>query len=196
MRKRYSYLIPVLSLVLDLLLIVAVVFYVNDKEYLNQSFLIFAIVFWIISTQLTNYYRVNRQTSIFRTFTLIVIQAVVFILGFFSYFSIFREGDVVHHQFKILTSILLGVTFLKLLLFYALKRYRSQGKNYRKVIVLGYDETSQNVIQLFKNRSDLGYRFQGFFTDNEVDDEGNLGKIKDSLSYLQKKGIEQLIFKK
>ncbi len=191
-KKGYSHLIPSLSLVIDLLLINAVVIVVHDKEYLNQSFFLFANLFWIVSTQLTNYYRVSRQNSIFRLFSLITIQAFVFILGFFSYFTIFREGDVVHSQFKTLTSILLGVAFLKILIFYALKRYRTVGMNYINVVLIGFDETSKNMMQLFKNRSDLGYRFQGFFTNKELDHKDYLGNIKQSYNYMKRNKIDEL----
>ncbi len=192
MNKRYSHLIPSLSLAIDLLLINAVVIVVHDKEYLNQSFLLFANIFWIVSTQLTNYYRVRRQNSIFRLFSLIAIQAFVFILGFFSYFAIFREGDVVNNQFKILVSILFGVALLKLLIFYALKRYRSVGMNYINVVLIGFDETSKNIIQLFKSRSDLGYRFQGFFTNKELDHKDYLGNIIQSYNYLKENNIDEI----
>ena len=192
MNKRYSHLIPSLSLVIDLLLINAVVIVVHDKEYLNQSFLILANLFWIVSTQLTNYYKVSRQNSIFRMLSLTAIQAAVFILGFFSYFSIFREGDVVHNQFKILTSILLGAALLKLLIFYALKRYRAVGMNYRNVVLIGYDETSKKIIQLFKNKTNLGYHFKGVFTNKVVEHNDYLGNIEQSYNYVKNNNIDEL----
>ena len=192
MNKRYSHLIPSLSLVIDLLLINAVVIVVHDIEYLNKSFLLFANLFWIVSTQLTNYYKVSRQNSIFRMFSLTAIQAVVFILGFFSYFSIFREGDVVHNQFKILTSILLGAAFLKLLIFYALKHYRAVGMNYSNVVLIGYDETSKKIIQLFKNKTNLGYHFQGFFTNKVLEHNDYLGNIEQSYNYVKNNNIDEL----
>lgn len=64
--------------------------------------------------------------------------------------------------------------------------------NYRKVALVGYDESSKSVIKLFKNRSDLGYRFQGFFTDKLIKSNENLGGLKDSFSYISKNGIDEL----
>lgn len=192
MSNRYSHLIPLLSLIIDLLIINVVVFVVNDSNYLNPSFLLFATIFWFISTQITNYYHVTRQTSIFRVFSLIAVQVLLYALGFFAYFNIFREGEVVHNQFKILVTTVTLTSILKLLTFYALKKYRRSGMNYRKVALIGYDESSKSVIQLFKNRPDLGYRFQGFFTDKEVGSNEKLGNLKESFSYLSKNGIDEL----
>lgn len=192
MSNRYSHLIPLLSLIIDLVIINTVVFIVNDVNYLNASFLLFANIFWFISTQITNYYHVNRQTSIFRVFSLVAVQVLFYALGFFAYFSIFREGEVVHNQFKILVSTVTLTSILKLLTFYALKRYRRSGMNYRKVALVGYDESSKSIMQLFKNRPDLGYRFQGFFTDKEVESSERLGSLKESFNYLANQGVDEL----
>lgn len=169
-----------------------IILVVDDREYLKSSFIIFLNVSWFLSSLLTNYYKVDRQTSVFRVFSLLILQMVVFILGFFSYFSIFREGDIVNNQFIIVTSIIAVISSFKFVIFYALKRYRTIGMNYRKVILIGFDETSKNIIQLFNDRPDLGYRLQGFFSDKETESKYSLGSISESYNYLETNVIDEL----
>jgi len=86
---------------------------------------------------------------------------------YFAYFGVFKEGQIVNNQFLIFVSILFGVSIFKFLSFFALKKYRLAGKNYRNVVIIGKDDTSKKIANLFKERKDLGYRYFGFFSDNE-----------------------------
>jgi putative colanic acid biosynthesis UDP-glucose lipid carrier transferase len=88
-----------------------------------------------------------------------------------------------------------------------LKKYRALGKNFRTTIVVGYDQPSKDVIKLFKSKSNLGYKFLGFFSESKYkhkDYRGNLSQLFDfvkehqvdemycSLSYLDSKQVKTL----
>lgn len=191
-KNRYSYLLPIISLTLDLLLINVIVVFVNDINYLNILFVSFSNLFWILSTQLTKYYKVNRQTSIYRVFSLIAQQSIIYGLGFFSYFAVFREGDVVDNQFKILISTLVAITLIKLFIFYALKWYRKEGMNYRKVVVIGFDDNAQKIIKIFNKKTDLGYRYQGYFSNKKSTKKDYLGSFQNSLDYLKTNSVDEV----
>ena len=90
-------------------------------------------------------------------------QFLIFILGYFAYFGVFKEGDIIHNQFLILSSILGSITVFKFIGYFLLKKYRSLGNNYRTTIVLGYDYSSKKVIKIFLSKANLGYKFLGFF---------------------------------
>jgi len=162
LKKRYSYFIRPLFLIIDLFIINGVILYINDIHYLNSYFITYISLFWILISFFSNFYKVYRFTKIYRIFSLLFIQFALFTLVYFTYFGIFKEGEVVHNQFIILTSILAGITLFKFISFYALKRYRLEGKNYRNVVVIGLDDTSKGVINLFNSRADLGYRYFGW----------------------------------
>ncbi len=192
MKKRYSYFIRPLFLIIDLLIIYGVILYISDIHYLNTYFITYISLFWIFISFFSNFYKVYRFTKIYRIFSLLFIQFTLFTLVYFTYFGIFNEGEMVHNQFRILTSIIGGISLFKLSSFYALKRYRLEGKNYRNVIVLGLDDTSKEVINLFKDRADLGYRFFGFFSDKESNDEKYLGKLNNSFDYILENSIDEI----
>jgi putative colanic acid biosynthesis UDP-glucose lipid carrier transferase len=171
-------------LLLDLAIINFVVFYISDKEYLNVFFLIYASVFWLISTSLIGFYKVYRFTTAYRIFTLLTLQFSMFILGYFAYFGIVREGVIVNNQFIILSIIISGITFFKFLSFYVLRSYRSRGNNYRKIVFIGLDSSTKKMTKLFNKKSNLGYRYLGFFSDKKSDKKEKLGSFKDSFNFI------------
>ena len=191
-QNRYSYLIKPLLVFTDLLIINAVLFIVYDKEFLNIYFSSYISIFWVIISLFSNYYKVYRFTKIYRILSLLALQLFLFILVYFSYFGIFREGDIVHNQFLILTSILFGLIVFKFLSFYGLKLYRKEGKNYRNVVIIGQDDTSDTVAKFLVNKVDLGYKYHGFFTDEPQSSEYYLGTLEDSFEYIIKNSIDEI----
>ena len=123
-----------------------ILYYVSDLEFYNLSFIIYIISFWTLSSFLTNYYKVLRFTKILRILSLTFRHFFIFILGFFAFFGIFKEGSIINDQFLILSSILISTFFSKVVSFILLKWYRNLGRNYRKVIVIGIDDSSKKII--------------------------------------------------
>ena len=192
MKKRYSKFIKPLMLLLDLIIINTVLFYVSDKAYLQSSFLFYINAFWIVSSFFIGFYKIYRHTKTYKILSLLAFQFTLFFLGFFTFFTLFREGEIVNNQTLILTTIYISVTLFKLLFVFALKKYRSSGKNYRKVIVLGIDPSAQKIIQLFQNKKELGYVFFGFFSDKDSEKKCFLGKIKESFGYVLENDIDEI----
>lgn len=192
MKKRYSYLIKPLQIVLDILIINVIVYFISDKEYLNISFLSYITIFWLVMSYFLGFYTVYRYTHVLRIFTILGKQFLIFILGYFAYFGIFREGDVVNNQFLILTSVIISISFVKLLWLLLLNKYRSLGNNFRTTIVLGYDESAKNIIKLFKSKSNLGYNFLGFFSDKTYKNKEYLGTLKNVFEYVVENQVDEI----
>ena len=163
-----------------------------DKEYLNFYFLTYITAFWIISSYISGFYKVFRFTKVLRILTLLARQFLIFILGYFAYFGIFREGYIINNQFLILFSILISITIFKFIGYFLLKKYRSLGNNYRTTIVLGYDDSSKKVIQIFQSKANLGYQFLGFFSDKEYKKSHYLGTFKDSFKYVEENTVDEI----
>lgn len=179
-------------IVIDLFIIIGVIFFVSDKEFYNPYFLSYSIASWLIIAYNTNFYNVYRYTHPFRLVKLLAIQFLVFTLGFFTYFTVFKEGTIVNNQFLILTSIFGGISFFKIASFYILRKYRLQGKNYRNVIIIGLDDTSKKITNFFNTKADLGYRFLGFFSDKKNKHKKYLGSLKDSFEYILKNNVDEM----
>ncbi|WP_299713028.1 undecaprenyl-phosphate glucose phosphotransferase [uncultured Tenacibaculum sp.] len=194
MKKRYSTYIPIIFLLVDLLIINLSLYLIKDKEYLNSLFLIYINAFWCISSLVTQFYKIYRHYNYFKLLSSLTTHFLVFILGFFTFFTIFREGDVVNNQTKVLVTIISSITIAKLLSFYALKSYRRIGNNYRKVIILGADNSTKKLVEIFTTKKELGYQFLGSFSNREHQQElGYLvGDLKSYENFVLNENIDEI----
>ena len=192
MKKRYSILIRPFQLFLDIFLINLIVYFIYDNQYVNFSFLSYITLFWVIISYFLGFYKVYRFTKVLRILTLLARQFFMFTLGYFAYFGVFREGQVVNNQFLILSSIFVSVTFFKLLSFFLLKRYRALGNNFRTTVILGFDESAKKIIKIFESKANMGYKFLGFFSDREHKNQSYLGKIYDVFDFVTKNEVDQI----
>ena len=190
MKYRYSFLITPLQLVIDCLSIFMILYFVSDQEFYNLIFITYILSFWTLSSVLTDYYKVLRFTKFLRLLSLTFRHFFIFILGFFTFFGIYKEGFVVHNQFLILTSILLTTFSLKIIFYFSLKWYRNLGKNFRKVVVIGVDDSSKKIISLFNQNKTLGYKYLGYFTNRVNTDK--LGTIEDSFQFILDNTVDEI----
>jgi len=192
LKKRYSYLIRPLQILIDVLVINFVAYYISDREFFNVNFLTYISLFWLASSYFSGFYKVYRFTNELRIITLLVRQFLIFLFGYFAYFGVFREGVVVNNQLLILISIALAVTFFKFSSYFLLKKYRSLGKNYRTTIVLGYNDSSKKVMKIFRSKANLGYKFLGFFANRVYKNSSYLGSFKDYFQYMDDHGVDEV----
>lgn len=192
MRKRYSIYLKPLSIFFDLLIINLVVFFIYDFQFLNTLFLIYISLFWLLSSSIFGYYRTNRNTKLYELFKLLFSQTIIFILGYFTFFGFFREGEIVNNQTKILITIITLLWVFKLFLFYGIRFYRSKGNNYRKVVVLGCDSSTTKIKEVLKEDKELGYQYLGFFSDKVKNNKEYLGVIKVSFAFILKNEVDEI----
>ena len=192
MKKRHSYLIRPLQRTLDLIIINLIFYFIHSFEYFNFYFLAYISAFWLISSYSLRFYEVYRFTRVLGVLKLLARQFFIFILGYFAYFGIFREGDVVNNQFIVLVFVIISISFLKFLWFFLLKRYRSLGNNSRTTVVLGFDQSAKNIIKLFKSKSNLGYKYLGFFSNRKHKIKEYLGNLADVLKYTNENEVDEI----
>ncbi len=192
MKKRYSFLISPLQIIIDILLINVIVYFISDRAFLNVSFLSYTSVFWFITSYFLGFYKVYRYTRFLSLIRLLSSQFVLFILGYFAYFGIFKEGIVVHNQFLILTSIIFSISIVKFLWLLFLKKYRAVGNNFRTTVVVGLDDSSKNIIKLFKSKSNLGYKYLGFFSKKDSENNEYLGDVNDLFNYITENSVDEI----
>ena len=190
MKHRYSFLISPLKLFIDCLSIFLVIYFTSDSDYYNLAFIGFIISFWTVSSILTKYYQVLRFTKFLRLLRLATRHYFIFTLGFFVFFGIYKEGFIVNNQFLILTTILITTFSLKILIFFSLKWYRNLGRNFRKVVVIGIDDSSKKIITLFNKNKTLGYKYLGCFSNKIYNDK--IGSIEDSFQFIIDNSVDEI----
>lgn len=192
MKKKRSILIRPLIVIIDLILIISIIYFISDKEYLNLSFVFYIIAFWLFISYYTKYYNVYRYTHVSRLVTLLLSQFFIFSLAYLSYFSVFKEGEIVNKQFLVFALIFFAVSSTKFLIFYLLKKYRSKGRNYRNIVLFGEVGSARKLENLFHHKNDLGYRFFGFFSDKVYKSKNYLGALDRGFSYIINNKIDEV----
>lgn len=190
--KKYSILIRPLFILFDVLVLNIVVYLFSIEDHLNLQFSSYLTSFWLIISFYTKFYNVYRYTHVLKLLSLLGAQFFIFLLAYFAYFAIFKEGIFVAYQANVVFTFTCVITFFKFFSFFLLKKYRVIGKNYRSVIVFGESKSAQNVISLFSNKQDLGYRFSGCFSDKLNKGTNYLGSIEDGQEFAQKNYIDEI----
>lgn len=190
--KKYSHLIKPFIKLYDIFIINFVVFLYADENYLNLNFYLYVTIIWVIISYYTKFYQVYRYTHILKLSSLIVAQFLIFLLAYFAYFSIFKEGEVIARQSNTVFWFTIGVVLSKYVFFFFLKSYRQSGKNYRNVIIFGESKSAQNIASLFHQKNDLGYRFIGYFSNSSKITKHHIGTIKEGLLFAIENQIDEI----
>lgn len=192
MRTKNSIYIRPIIVLIDLILINIIAYSVSYKDFFNVYFLSYSCISWLFISYYTKFYNVYRYTHISKLLTQSLAQYFIYLLAFLSYFSVFREGQIVNNQALFFIYTIISITFFKFLIFFLLKKYRSDGKNYRNIILFGSYSSARVLEDLFHYKNDLGYRFCGFFSDKIFESKKYLGHTNDGFSYTLNNDIDEV----
>jgi putative colanic acid biosynthesis UDP-glucose lipid carrier transferase len=197
-RGRYSWVLRPILRVYDLFIINLLAYnllsfnsqnlYFFSSNLLNNKhllFLVYSVVFWLLSTLLLKFYNVYRYTSLLNILSLLVKQFFTFGIIVFAFEGIFRSINVqAADTVKYLLYVFMAIAVAKLLSYYILKYVRIHLRgNLRNIVVIGSGESIQELEKIFLNKKELGYNIKGVF--NNSDDKNRSGSISDSFNYLE-----------
>jgi putative colanic acid biosynthesis UDP-glucose lipid carrier transferase len=192
LRQKKSVFKRPLIIIIDLLLISIIVHTIPDKEYANFHFLSYILIFWLSIAYYTKFYKVYRYTQVSILVSLVLSQFFIFSLAFLSYFTVFREGEIINNQVLLFSLIIGFITFFKFSIFFLLQKYRSEGNSYRNIVYFGDHSSSKKLEVLFHSKNKWGYRYFGFFSNNSVDSKNYLGHSKKGFKYIEQNEIDEI----
>ncbi|MDQ3394472.1 MAG: undecaprenyl-phosphate glucose phosphotransferase [Bacteroidota bacterium] len=160
------------------------------QDYINL--LIFFNVAWIVLILLLKPYSIARTSRISeilrRHLTLVILHlllAAVYFVALENY-SYSREHVLITYGIYIVLLLGWKVFFTSLL-----RIYRKKGFNYRKVVIVGYGELSEELRKYFRVHPEHGYRLLGFF-DNKHTGPNILGNFKSLKEYALQNEIDEM----
>ena len=202
---RYSKFIKPLFLIIDLSIInVSVLFF--DTNITNTNFFIAYIsLLWLLISIKNQFYEVQRHSRVIQIVTLLFRQIILFALILYAFIGIFKQPNISRLSLGYyLLSVFVLITFFKFFTFFLLSKYRTLlGGNLRRVVVIGRNEKTRQLIHTFNTRLEFGYKFKKQFCTN--DDtftiekciayvlENNIDEIYSSVAELSNKQINKLI---
>mgnify|MGYP001565191507 FL=1 len=190
-KGRYSSLIRPLFGFIDLVIINMAVFYFEINLENVYAFCIYISISWIIIAVKNHFYEIHRYTRLIKIGPLLFRQIVFFAIALYAYIGFFKQplmSRLALGDYLLLVFLLISV--FKFLTIFLLKKYRSVlGGNIRKVIVIGNNEKTRQLIETFNTRLDFGYKFDAQFS---IKDEGFT--IENCFDYIIENDIDEIYF--
>ena len=190
-KGRYSSLIRPLFGFIDLVIINMAVFYFEINLKNVYAFCLYLSVSWIIIAVKNHFYEIHRYTRLIKIGPLLFRQIVFFAIALYAYIGFFKQplmSRLALGDYLLLVFLLISV--FKFLTIFLLKKYRSVlGGNIRKVVVIGNNEKTRQLIETFNTRLDFGYKFDAQFS---IKDEGFT--IENCFDYIIENDIDEIYF--
>lgn len=191
--KQIKYIsIESLIILIDLILINGVVYAISDRLHFDFSFLFYISIFWFFIAYYINFYVIHRYTTFTELIKLLISQFFIFGLAFLSYFTLFKEGEIVSNQSLIFILIFSLISFFKFFIFFLQKKYRNKNKDFKNIILFGDLNSAQKLETLFNDYRDFGYKFYGFFSRKKHESQKYLGPIKEGFNFVLENKIEEI----
>lgn len=186
-RGGYSYLIRPILLVIDLIILLTSSFFFL-KDIVNNQLYVFLSFIWYISAYLLNFYEVYRFTKVLTIISLLIRQGLLILILLFAYFGILKINIFsIKDTLYFISVAVVSIGIIKVITYYALKRYRSYlGGNNRRVVIIGNNKSAQQLNAFFEKRKDLGYHVLQVFSDELTN------TIEDSFKFLKNEDVDEI----
>ena len=183
MSRRYSQFLELIYLIGDILILnlafiiglfwrhggewVPVFNKLQDETVINQ--MVFMNLAWFVLIKGTSYYTNNRRLTLDKIAIKFFRVYIFLILIMSLYFTILRADYSRVHFFVTFMSFALLSLIWRLSLDTVLKNYRSAGFNFRRIVLVGANESSRDFAREIMEHEEYGYRILGFFDNRDPD---------------------------
>jgi len=189
-KGRYSGLIRPILYIADIIMLMLFVVLLHPGRYDSIYFGPFLIVGWFITSFFTGYYNIYRFTSPIKIMHIALRQYVLYSLIYISYFGFSKTILEIPKVFCFLTLLFSSLLLVKFLMYWALKKYRLNGGNRRKTVILGNNKATKTLETFFLKKPIYGYNYLGYFTN--TDSTEKLGGFDDFFQYIKEKNIDDI----
>lgn len=161
---RFSGLIRPITYVLDLLTINLLAYLLLSDYLFSKYFVALISITWIIVAINVGFYEVFRFTKGISIVNKTVKQFILFTLVCFAFSQFYVQEVNSKTILQYVLSSFIIVLFIKLFIFYSLKKYRSLfGGNKRNVLIIGNGKNAYQLQELFVKNPDYGCNLIQFF---------------------------------
>ena len=186
---RYSGFITPISIGIDILVINLFAYFLPINFQNPILFHSYISISWIIISFKNEFYEVYRHTKVTHILRSIFAQFVLFFLILFAFIGFFKQPIISRLALgQYFIFVFIAVFTLKILNYVLLMNYRAKIKgNLRQVVVIGKNSKTDQLIKVFKERTEFGYHFMKQFCPREDD-----FKLDDCFSYIIDNRIDEV----
>lgn len=171
-RLRYSRYIKTIVIIIDILIIcsVYIFFFLCRNEFQlkkaqteeNGLTLLLLCLFWILLSGKTKIYDIPRNIAYTLYLERIFTHFFFFIIGLSLLIKVSNNDFLQYEKFWVDISFFGLLLIIKTLIFYTLKYLRAHGKNYRNVMFLVEDSSTEVLRNILAEKKNLGYLIYDF----------------------------------
>ena len=184
---RYSKYIRPLTILFDVSAINLMICFFIDDASLQISDFLTTTFFWILAAFITFFYEVYRFTKSVQIAEKSIKQFSLFAIFTFAYVGFISKSISNIDYLKYLFFCFIIIVFVKFLIFNALKIFRKYyNGNQRRVVVIGNDVLSKQLVDFFNKEKDFGYDLIHHFNTDE--------STKEVIEFCLENGIDEIYF--
>jgi len=171
-KLRYSRYFKSAIIILDILIVAAVFvfFFLMRHEYVlekarteeNVLSLLLLSLFWILLSGRTKLYSIPRNLTYTLYVERIVTHIFIFLLGIVLLARVSNNEFLKYERFWITFTLFIILFLVKSFIFFTLKYIRAQGGNYRNIMFIAENSSSEILKDIVTQRKDYGYRVYEF----------------------------------
>jgi putative colanic acid biosynthesis UDP-glucose lipid carrier transferase len=169
----------------------------NEHESYSYIFLLFSIVSWYSSAQVSRLYTDLRTNKFSEEIIYILITLLIFAILFTSFLFFFRNNLELSNYFL---AIYFSVLFVLILSFkYVIRKYLHSifysGRLQEQIILVGSTPSAKDFYEAINHNKYYGYKCVGFLDDEQTQLNGckYLGKIDDLITILPEINVDEVI---
>ena len=156
---RFSKYLRPISVIFDLFVIVLFLYLFLDPSLIKTLPLLMFSISWLISSYVTKFYEVYRFTKLINIISYVFYQLFLYTIIVYAFFGVVETPNP--SPLKILNFIIytfILISAFKFTLFYALQTFRlGFGGNFRKTIIIGNNDSVNELKKFFIAQKELGY---------------------------------------
>lgn len=203
-KRRYSTLFPFLFLLSDLVclnlgILAANIIRFSEPLYFDEKYgylHIFLNVAWVVIFYGAKLHESNRESKILDVVNKVLLALVINLSLTFAMWvatrSYFYSREHLFYTYLIFSGLII---LWRVVFYHVIRHYRKKGYNIRNVVVVGFGDTSKNLVEYIRVNPEIGYVFHGYFDNKEEKNSGKriLGTVQDLEEYVITNHID-LIF--
>ena len=156
---RFSKYLRPISVIFDLFVIVIFLYLFLDPSLIKTFPLLMFSISWLISSYVTKFYEVYRFTKLINIISYVFYQLFLYTIIVYAFFGVVETPSP--SPLKILNFIIytfILISAFKFTLFYGLQTFRlGFGGNFRKTIIIGNNDSVNELKKFFIAQKELGY---------------------------------------
>ncbi len=180
-KLRFSRYFKAVFILLDVLVIVAVFlfFFLRNSDFklgdnfLDENLILFVVLslFWILLSGRTKLYSVARNVTYTIYLERLVTHIFLFIFGVILLAKISNNDFLKKDRFLIAIALFFLLFIIKTVVFFSLKYLRTLGINYRNIMFLESDSSTEVLKNILQDRKDYGFKIHEFCLKDDLNYE-------------------------